>query len=459
MMGIVALQNKMAIDKSYEIAKMKFEIGKLQKENEQKATWVAKEKAMISEILRLKKMNMLKLQSEIDACKFELLAENEVAEMEQVMAENATLAFSWNIMRKRSKKWLIGFRRIARATDERTFSSSIFPQSAVGDNLFLFFTSNRILKEVLFVCSLSSIVFDFICRQKLAGINMNFFYVQQFPVLPPSAYTPKHLAYILPRVLELVYTAYDMQPFAEETWEESSPALRHLLEKQWEANQKFIERSRNELEDVGVSTPLNDRLAPFKWDEERRAVLKAELDALYADMYGLSTEELRYILDPQDVYGADFPGETFRVLKDKDIRKYGEYRTKRLVLAAWERLQSAKAQEKAEIVAIQNAIYEGENKNREFKSSYRWDVKHDHKNERLEFEIFKTIAAFLNSDGGDLYIGITDEGSVYGLEKDLTTFDKGTDGILLLMDNRIKDWLGNMALSQYIRTDFYFVTI
>jgi len=40
--------------------------------------------------------------------------------------------------------------------------------------------------------------------------------------------------------------------------------------------------------------------------------------------------ELRYILDPKEVHGEDFPGETFRMLKDKEIKKYGEYRTSRL---------------------------------------------------------------------------------------------------------------------------------
>ena len=80
-------------------------------------------------------------------------------------------------------------------------------------------------------------------------------------------------------------------------------------------------------------------LPPFKWDEERRAVLRAELDALYARLYGLSFDELRYILDPADVYGPEFPGETFRVLKEKEIKKFGEYRTRRLVLEAWERME------------------------------------------------------------------------------------------------------------------------
>ena len=39
--------------------------------------------------------------------------------------------------------------------------------------------------------------------------------------------------------------------------------------------------------------------------------------------------------------GADYPSETFRVLKDKEIRDYGEYRTRRLVLAAWDRMEAS----------------------------------------------------------------------------------------------------------------------
>lgn len=106
---------------------------------------------------------------------------------------------------------------------------------------------------------------------------------------------------------------------------------------------------------------------PFPWDEDRRAVLRAELDAYYARLYWLNRKQLRYILDPADLtareledildpweevadpldpagYDArraasDFPGETFRILKEKEIRQYGEYRTRRLVLEAWERLE------------------------------------------------------------------------------------------------------------------------
>ena len=72
--------------------------------------------------------------------------------------------------------------------------------------------------------------------------------------------------------------------------------------------------------------------------EARRAQLRAELDAWYARAYGLTRDELRNILDPADVHGPDFPGETFRVLKEKELAKFGEYRTRRLVLEAWDKL-------------------------------------------------------------------------------------------------------------------------
>ena len=86
--------------------------------------------------------------------------------------------------------------------------------------------------------------------------------------------------------------------------------------------------------DLGYDGP------PFPWDEDRRALLRAELDAWYAHAYGLTRDELRYILDPADVKGPDYPSETFRVLKTNEIKRFGEYRTARLVLQAWDRLEN-----------------------------------------------------------------------------------------------------------------------
>ena len=86
--------------------------------------------------------------------------------------------------------------------------------------------------------------------------------------------------------------------------------------------------------DLGYDGP------PFPWDEDRRALLRAELDAWYARAYGLTRDELRYVVDPADVKGPDYPSETFRVLKTNEIARFREYRTARLVLQAWDRLAS-----------------------------------------------------------------------------------------------------------------------
>ena len=75
------------------------------------------------------------------------------------------------------------------------------------------------------------------------------------------------------------------------------------------------------------------------WKEDRRAHLQAELDAWYARAYGLTRDKLRYILDAARVKGPDYPSETFRVLKGNEIKRFGQYRTARLVLAAWDRLE------------------------------------------------------------------------------------------------------------------------
>ncbi len=86
--------------------------------------------------------------------------------------------------------------------------------------------------------------------------------------------------------------------------------------------------------DLGCEGP------PFPWQEDRRALLRSELDAWYARAYGITRDELRYILDPADVMGPDYPSETFRVLKNSETRKFGEYRTRRLVLEARDRMEA-----------------------------------------------------------------------------------------------------------------------
>ncbi|MQL50850.1 N-6 DNA methylase [Desulfofundulus thermobenzoicus] len=228
--------------------------------------------------------------------------------------------------------WLLSFRRVARANDERTGIFSIILRSGVGDSLFLLLimTEQRYsscLNSCLLV-NLNSLVFDYFVRQKVAGTNMSFYFVRQLPVLPPDAYTESDLFFIVPRVLELVYTAWDLEAFAREVWQDCPRELRQEIARRWQ------ECCGRALE----AQPGVEEIPPFRWDPGRRAIIRAELDAYYAKLYGLTRDELRYILDPRDVFGPDFPGETFRVLKEKEERQYGEYRTRRLVLESWERL-------------------------------------------------------------------------------------------------------------------------
>jgi Eco57I restriction-modification methylase len=208
------------------------------------------------------------------------------------------------LIKHRTPKWLIGFRKTARPNDERTAILSVIPLVGVGDKApLLFFRKNAAYEVTCFIANYNSIVFDYVTRQKIGGTDLSHFYVKQLPVLPPSTYSLADIEFIAPRVLELVYTSYDLKAFAE---------------------------------DWGYDGP------PFKWNEERRSILRADLDAYFAGLYGLTRDELRYILDPKDVCGPDFPSETFRVLKEKEGARYGEYRTRRLTLEAWDKLAGAK---------------------------------------------------------------------------------------------------------------------
>lgn len=198
-----------------------------------------------------------------------------------------------------SQQWLLGWRDITNVTNERTAIFSFLPKSAVGHTMPLFFSPLKCANLAAIQANFCSLTYDFVTRQSVGGTHLTYGYLKQLPILPPNAYDEAALAFIVPRVLELTYTSHSMAPFAR---------------------------------DLGHDGP------PFAWDEDRRAKLRAELDAWYALAYGLNRDELRYILDPKDVMGDDYPSETFRVLQKNELARYGEYRTRRLVLAAYDEL-------------------------------------------------------------------------------------------------------------------------
>lgn len=227
------------------------------------------------------------------------------------------LAERW--LKESCPKWLMGWRDICRATDERTVIASVLPAMGTGDTLLLMFPSSKMgSRRACLLADQCSLIHDFVARQKIGGTHLKYHVKKQIATLPPDRYTETNLSFIIPRVLELTFTATDITPWAED------------LVSQWKLDDGNWKPDTPE--------PIRrSPLVPFPFDQERRAVLRAELDAYYARLYGLDRNELRYILDPEDVMGNDYPSETFRVLKDREIREYGEYRTQRLVLEAWDR--------------------------------------------------------------------------------------------------------------------------
>ena len=94
--------------------------------------------------------------------------------------------------------------------------------------------------------------------------------------------------WITPRARELTYTAWDLAAFAS---------------------------------DCGYDGP------PFRSDEERRFLLRCELDAAYFHLYGIAREDVEYIMG------------TFRVWREKEEKQRGEYRTKRVILEIYDEMQ------------------------------------------------------------------------------------------------------------------------
>ncbi|MDX2401524.1 N-6 DNA methylase [Streptomyces microflavus] len=201
-----------------------------------------------------------------------------------------------------SRNWLLGWRDICRATDERTMIAGFLPKTAVANSLPVStFAAGNVPAIGAFGACASSLALDFIARFKVGGTHLNFFITYQLPFLSPEQMGP-HLSFITCRILELTYITHDMQPFA---------------------------------------TDLGGDGAPFRWDVDRRTVIRAELDALFFHLYGITRDDASYILD------------TFPIVKRKDEAAHSEYRTRRLILAEYDRMAAAG-------LTLENPLTEGE---------------------------------------------------------------------------------------------------
>ena len=203
--------------------------------------------------------------------------------------------------------WAIAFRDIARATDARTMIAAAIPKVGVGNTapLILLSETGVVTRDFSsFLGNLGTIAFDYVTRQKNQSTHLNWYIFEQLPVIPPDRFTstrfgPKTAADIIrAAVLELTYTAHDMAPFA---------------------------RDMGYVDDAGTVKP------PFVWDDARRLMLRAKLDAVFFHLYGITNrDDVRYIYS------------TFPIVEREERAAYGKYRSCDLCLAYMNALAAGK---------------------------------------------------------------------------------------------------------------------
>ena len=199
------------------------------------------------------------------------------------------------------RHWLLGWRDVTGAGVIRTVIACIIPRTPVNHTFPVMMPSSDPRLVAALYANLSSIAFDYFARQKVGGLHLTYFTIRQLPALSPKEYaapTPwcqsvQIRDWLLSRVLELTYTAWNLKAFAE---------------------------------DCGDDGP------PFIWNALRRYRLRCEIDAAYFHLYGISRDDTAYILD------------TFQVFARSEEREHGEYRTKRVVLETYDALAAAAAQ-------------------------------------------------------------------------------------------------------------------
>lgn len=285
------------------------------------------------------------------------------------------------------EKYRLAYRSIASNTNERTLISTVIPPSFTGNSLNI---AENLDGKTGIACTalLNSFVVDWLLRLKVTT-NINMFYIYQLPV---PRLTPNDGSYgpIVQRAAKLICTTPEFDDLAKE-----------------------------------VGLPSHKAGAT---DLAERGRLRAELDGLVGHLYGLTEEEITYILKM-------FP------LVDASVRE--------ATLIAYKALTPKSADQ--EVAAF---IAAGENSMVEFKSTARWDVRENKLNKALEQVIVKTVAGFLNSDtGGTLIIGVDDTGHAAGLDQDYKTLGKKQDR------DGYENWLTTLLLDQFGKESSSFLRI
>lgn len=291
----------------------------------------------------------------------------------------------------------LAHRRIARNSDTRTMIAAVLPP-----NEFCADTAQTVRNLLphpvtLYLCAvLNSFVADWDLRNRVAA-HADMHLVYSIPIPRPDPGDDTFLA-ICERAARLTCTT----PEYVDLWQE-------VMGTPW--------------------TPESGATDP-----DERARLRAELDAIVAHLYALTEPELTHILS------------TFPLVPQP---------TKDAVLAEFRKLEVEKADDR-EIAAL---IRQGESATLEFKSTARWDLKEHRKNLELERVILRTVAGFLNAQGGSLLIGVADDGTIVGLDPDYRTLGKkqNRDGFELFLTDLLLAALGK-DLAPHIAITFHRVS-
>lgn len=207
--------------------------------------------------------------------------------------------------------YCLAFKDVTAPTNMRTMIAAMVPAGGFGNTLPMLLPADGAARTdyartaSLLLANLGSFAFDSVARQKVQGQHLNWFVVEQLPVIAPARFQeplpaafakamraaqlmnghhphPTVADFVIPQVLVLSYTAHDMAPFAR---------------------------------DLGYVDEKGAVLPPFVWDEEKRRARLAALDAVFFYLYGLEAKDAAYIL------------ATFPIVQEQDMKVFGRYRT------------------------------------------------------------------------------------------------------------------------------------
>jgi hypothetical protein len=213
--------------------------------------------------------------------------------------------------------YCLGFKDVTAPTNMRTMIAAMVPKAGYGNTLPVLLPGSAedvgsyCRTAALLLANFCSMAFDFVARQKVQGQHVNWFVVEQLPVIAPERFDeplpaafasamraaklmngyhphPSVADFVLPQVLALSYTAHDLAPFAR---------------------------------DMGYVDASGQVLPPFIWNEDERRARLSALDAVFFHLYGLDAVDAAYIMD------------TFPIVRAHDEAAFGAFRTRDDVLA------------------------------------------------------------------------------------------------------------------------------